>query len=195
MSAGHAVVRLGLGRGHRPRPDVSCAHRPRTRTLARHLAGRARAGVRPRWPAPWGATRIRSATGWILSHPRSGRDRLRAERWFPPALNAGAAGGPGRAHCASRHARSGVPIATWTWKAVAQFVRAQFDMRLSRPSCLRYLHRLGFVCKRPKKQFVKADPEQRALRAYVRGSRGRGQPHRGVDLSSSTRRTSARMRN
>ena len=42
----------------------------------------------------------------------------------------------------------------------------RFALRLSRPTCLRYLHRLGFVCKRPKKHLVKADPDQRA--AFVR---------------------------
>jgi len=60
----------------------------------------------------------------------------------------------------------GVPIATWTWKAVAQFVDAQFGITLNRTSCLRYLHRLGFVCKRPKKRLAKADPDKRA--AFVR---------------------------
>lgn len=59
-----------------------------------------------------------------------------------------------------------MPIATWTWKAVAQYLRAQFGISLSRTSCLRYLHRLDFVCKRPKKQFSKADPLKRA--AFVR---------------------------
>lgn len=39
-------------------------------------------------------------------------------------------------------------------------------MQLSRTSCLRYLHRLGFVCKRPKKLLVKADAAKRA--AFVR---------------------------
>lgn len=45
----------------------------------------------------------------------------------------------------------------------------QFGLRLSRTSCLRYLHRLGFVCKRPKKQFIKADPDTRAtfVRTYA----------------------------
>jgi transposase len=60
----------------------------------------------------------------------------------------------------------GVPLATWTWKAVAQFLRARFDLRLSRTSCVPYLHWLGFVCKRPKKQLVKADAAKRV--AFVR---------------------------
>jgi hypothetical protein len=34
---------------------------------------------------------------------------------------------------------------------------------LSRSSCLNYLHRLGFVLKRPKKRLVKADPEKREM--------------------------------
>ena len=45
-------------------------------------------------------------------------------------------------------------------------MREQFEQSLSRSSCLRYLHRLDFVRKRPKKQLVKADPEKRA--AFVR---------------------------
>lgn len=60
----------------------------------------------------------------------------------------------------------GIPIAIWTWKVVAQFLRAQFGITLSRTSCLRYLARLGFVWKRPKKHLVKADAAQRA--AFVR---------------------------
>ena len=39
-------------------------------------------------------------------------------------------------------------------------------MALGRSSCLNYLHRLGFVLKRPKKRLLKADPERRA--AFVR---------------------------
>ena len=34
-------------------------------------------------------------------------------------------------------------------------------MALSRSSCLNYLHRLGFVLKRPKKRLLKADPARR----------------------------------
>lgn len=65
--------------------------------------------------------------------------------------------------------KAGIPIATWTWKAVAQYLREQFAVSLSRTSCLRYLHRLTFVRKRPKKQFVKADADQRAtfVRTYA----------------------------
>lgn len=59
-----------------------------------------------------------------------------------------------------------IEMANWTWKAVRQFVQGRFGRLLSRSSCLNYLHRLGFVLKRPKKRLVKADEEKRA--AFVR---------------------------
>lgn len=64
---------------------------------------------------------------------------------------------------------AGLATATWTGKAVAQYVAEQFQVILSHAACRRYLHRLGFVRKRPKKQLVKADPEQRAtfVRTYA----------------------------
>jgi transposase len=45
---------------------------------------------------------------------------------------------------------------------VRQFVETRCGIRLSRSSCRRYLHRLGFVCKRPKKRLLKADEARRA---------------------------------
>jgi transposase len=44
---------------------------------------------------------------------------------------------------------------------VREFVKESFDKTLARSSCLNYLHRLGFVLKRPKKRLVKADEQQR----------------------------------
>lgn len=61
---------------------------------------------------------------------------------------------------------AGIPTATWTGKAVIQFVRRQFDLVLTQTSARRYLHRLDFVRKRPKKVLVKADAAKRA--AFVR---------------------------
>jgi transposase len=52
--------------------------------------------------------------------------------------------------------------ATWSWKSVRQFVQQRFDKQLSARSALRYLHRLGFVWKRPKRLLLKADAKQRA---------------------------------
>jgi len=45
---------------------------------------------------------------------------------------------------------------------VRQFVQARFGMELSSGTCLNYLHRLGFVLKRPKKRLLKANGEKRA---------------------------------
>ena len=45
-------------------------------------------------------------------------------------------------------------MANWNWRVVHQFVSERFGISLSRSSCLNYLHRLGFVHKRPKKRLV-----------------------------------------
>ena len=54
---------------------------------------------------------------------------------------------------------------TGNWKVVRQFLKRSFDLGLSRSSCLNYLHRLGFVLKRPKKRLLKAKDEER--KAFV----------------------------
>ena len=56
---------------------------------------------------------------------------------------------------------SGIEMANWNCKVVRQFVSERFGIRLSRSTCLNYLHRLGFVLKRPKKRLVKADEQKR----------------------------------
>ena len=58
-------------------------------------------------------------------------------------------------------AKSGIELANWNWKVVRQFVLEGLGISLSRSSCLNYLHRLGFVLKRPKKRLVKADEGKR----------------------------------
>jgi transposase len=60
----------------------------------------------------------------------------------------------------------GLDLAKWTWKGVRQYVQERFDCLLSSRTCLNYLHRLGFVVKRPKKRLCKANPEKRA--AFVK---------------------------
>ena len=57
---------------------------------------------------------------------------------------------------------AGIDLADWNWKVVRRFVQERFSVTLSRSSCLNYLHRLGFVVKRPKKRLLKADAAQRA---------------------------------
>ncbi len=59
-------------------------------------------------------------------------------------------------------AEVGIALANWNWKVVRQFIEARCGLRLSRSACLRYLHRLGFVYKRPKKRLLKADEAKRA---------------------------------
>ncbi len=59
-------------------------------------------------------------------------------------------------------AEVGIALANWNWKVVRQFIAARGGARLSRATCLRYLHRLGFAYKRPKKRLLKADEEERA---------------------------------
>jgi len=60
--------------------------------------------------------------------------------------------------------------ANWCWKVVRQFVKERFGRWLSSRSCLNYLHRLGFVLKRPKKRLLKANAKKREafVAAYVR---------------------------
>lgn len=52
-------------------------------------------------------------------------------------------------------------MADWNWKVVHAFLAQRFGQQLCRSSCLNYLHRLGFVLKRPKKRLLKADQEKR----------------------------------
>ncbi len=59
-------------------------------------------------------------------------------------------------------AEVGIALANWNWKVVRQFIEARCGLRLSRSACLRSLHRLGFVYKRPKKRLLKADEAKRA---------------------------------
>jgi transposase len=63
----------------------------------------------------------------------------------------------------------GIEMANWNWKVVRQFVQERFGRALSRSSCINYLHRLGFVVKRPKKRLLKANADKRAtfVAAYV----------------------------
>ena len=59
--------------------------------------------------------------------------------------------------------QAGITLSNWNWKAVRRYVADRFGLALSRSSCLNYLHRLGFVIKRPKKRLLKADPARERL--------------------------------
>lgn len=56
---------------------------------------------------------------------------------------------------------AGIDLANWNWKVVREFVAGHSGRALCRSSCLNYLHRLGFVIKRPKKRLLKADVARR----------------------------------
>jgi len=58
-------------------------------------------------------------------------------------------------------AAAGIELANWNWKAVRRFIQQRFGLQLCRSTCLNYLHRMGFVLKRPKKRLLKADAEKR----------------------------------
>ena len=55
-----------------------------------------------------------------------------------------------------------VPLANWTGKAVRHFLTDKGKRTLGRRSCLRALHRLDVVWKRPMKRLLKADAAKRA---------------------------------
>jgi transposase len=56
---------------------------------------------------------------------------------------------------------AGIDLADWHWKVVRRFVSERFGITLARSSCLSYLHRLGFVVKRPIKRLLKANTAKR----------------------------------
>ena len=55
----------------------------------------------------------------------------------------------------------GMELANWNWKVVGQFVWERYGISISRSGCLKWLHRLGFAYKRPKKRLLKADAGKR----------------------------------
>ena len=57
--------------------------------------------------------------------------------------------------------QAGIELANWFWREVRQFVSERFGIELSCSSCLNYLHRLGFVLRRPKRRLLKADEAKR----------------------------------
>ena len=131
---------------------------------------------RERWHAIW-----LLAQGWTASgtaqalgpgrpHHRTMAQRLRrgracgsdirADRWFPPALDE-AQQEELKEAVQQPPASSGIVMANWYWKVVRRFALERFSIELSRSSCLNWLHRLGFAFKRPKKRLLKADDAKR----------------------------------
>ena len=70
----------------------------------------------------------------------------------------------------------GITLANWNWKVVQLFVQEHFGQLLSRSSCFGYLHRLGFVVKRPKRRLLKAEAAKwEASVAFYAALRGEAQ--------------------
>ena len=78
----------------------------------------------------------------------------------PPALDPGEQAQV-KAAVQSPPVEAGIEAANWNWKVLRVFIGRHFGHLLCRSSCLNYLHRLGFVLKRPKKHLLKADEEKR----------------------------------
>jgi transposase len=69
--------------------------------------------------------------------------------------------------------QAGLKTGTWTGKVVRAFVQRHFGQTISDATARRYLQRLGFRRKRPRKRYVKADPE--AQRAFAQALQHREQ--------------------
>src|SRR5690349_8953057 len=138
-----------------PRPDAA-----RARALACAVAGAP--GLVHR-PGPHGVGARSASARQLAGRLSSGRPRragLSAHGWFPPALNQAR---QAALKAAVQHPprEAGIDLADWNWKVVRRFVTEHFGLTLARSSCLNYLHRLGFVVKRPKKRLLKADAAKR----------------------------------
>jgi len=99
---------------------------------------------------------------------RAGERGLRAHRRSPPALDREQRAAL-KAAVQQPPEAAGIERANWNWKVVREFVRRRFGIGLRRSACRTYLHRLGFVLKRPKKRLLKADAAKREafVREYV----------------------------
>ena len=103
---------------------------------------------------------------WLANFRRGGAQGLVFEQTggSPPVLNWGQQNQL-KSAVQNPPGEAGVELSNWNWKVVRQFLKQSFDLGLSRSSCLNYLHRLGFVLKRPKKRLLKAKDEAR--KAFV----------------------------
>ena len=98
---------------------------------------------------------------WVTAFGNAGPTALGFEQsGGSPRPRRGPAG-PTKAAVQALPEKAGIGLANWNWKVVRRFVQERFGLSPSRSSCLNYLHRLGFVLKRPKKRFLKADEAKR----------------------------------
>src|SRR5712692_7827701 len=135
--------------------------RPASGNAGTRCGWRCKAGPPRRWRRRWGATRTRSAAGWrSFAGTVPPRWPLRI-RGVPPAMNP-AQQATLKAAVQRPPREAGIDLADWNWKVVRRSVVERFGITLARSSCRPYLHRLGFVLKRPKKRLLKADEAKRA---------------------------------
>ena len=150
------------------------------KAVRERMYGAPTARERERWHAMWllaqgwSAAQVAEALerdahtigDWLEAFRQKGPTDWRSSRAVvPPALDA-AQQATLKAAVQAAPSGVGLDLAKWTWKGVRQFVQERFDCLLSSRTCLNYLHRLGFVLKRPKKRLCKANAEKRA--AFVR---------------------------
>ena len=122
----------------------------------------------------WSATQVAEALerephtigNWLDNFRQGGAQGLVFEQTggSPPVLNRGQQNQL-KSAVQNPPGEAGIELSNWNWKVVRQFLKQSFDLGLSRSSCLNYLHRLGFVLKRPKKRLLKAKDEER--KAFV----------------------------
>ena len=117
-------------------------------------------GDPPRLPRRWSGTHTRLVIGSKTPAWKVRPVCPLSRRGVPPRPQPGATsrvegGGPGSAWS------SGHRLANRNWKVVRTFIQRRFDRCLCRSRCLNYLHRLGFVLKRPEQRLLKADAEKR----------------------------------
>jgi transposase len=91
---------------------------------------------------------------------RTGGTDLRADGRSPPVLDTEKQAEL-KAAVQTPPKDAGIDLADWNWKVVREFIESRFGYELCRSSCLNYLHRLGFVLKRPKKRLLKANAAKR----------------------------------
>ena len=140
--------------------DYPGAHAPGAGALVRNLATGPRLDGIGDGAGPGTGPTHHRAMGFGLRRGRTCGPDIRADRWFPPALDE-AQQEKLKEAVQQPPASSGIIMANWYWKVVRRFALERFGIELSRSCCLNYRHRLGFAFKRPKKRLLKADAAKR----------------------------------
>ena len=121
-------------------------------------------GRRSKWLRLWRERLIPLETGWPTFAEPGPKVWSLNRLGVPPVLSRGEQNQL-KSAVQNPPGEAGIELSNWNWKVVRQFLKRSFDLGLSRSSCLNYLHRLGFVLKRPKKRLLKAKDEER--KAFV----------------------------